>query len=344
MRTETGERVANDEPEATVAHLWATADLLTPMTVRVAATLRIADRLAAGPSNAEELARAVHADAGTLDRVLKHLARHDVLDRNDDGVYTLTSLGALLRDDHPSGLRQRLDLESAVGRADQSFVQLLRTVRTGDAAFPAQFDRSFWDDLATDPVRSASFDAQMSSDVTGWAPAIIAAYDWGSLRHVIDVGGGTGTLLVALLTAFPALRGTVLERPGPAEAARHALRSAGLSDRADVVAGSFFEPLPQGAGGYLLTAIVHDWDDQAARTILRRCRDAAGRHGRVLVIEKIGVDGASPSTEMDLRLLAYFGGRERDPEELVALAEQVGLRLDQRHPAGNIVIFELAAS
>lgn len=331
-----------DDSDA-AGRLWAMADLVTPMTIRVAATLRIADHIVRGRRTALELAEAAGADADTLDRVLRYLAASGVLTRDQAGQYALTAKGDVLRDDHPRRLRAVLDLDSAVGRAELSFAQLLHSVRTGEPAFPAQFGRAFWEDLASDPARSASFDAQMGWDVAAWAPAVISAYDWGSLGQVVDVGGGNGSLLIALLTEHPALRGTVVDLPGTAEAAREALTTAGLADRTEVVAGSFFDALPAGAGGYLVTAIIHDWDDEAARTILGRCREAAGANGKVFVIEKIGSDGASPNTEMDLRLLAYLGGRERGVAELDALAEASGFRVAAVHAAGSISVLELAA-
>jgi hypothetical protein len=325
------------------AGLRAIAGLATPMAVRVAATLRIADHIAGGRHTAAELAEVVGADADALGRVLRHLAAVGVLCGDQSGRYRLTALGEALRDDHPAGMRAVLDLEGAIGRADLCLVQLLHTVRTGAPAFPVQFGRSFWDDLQADPARSASFDAQMGADITADAPAIVSAYDWGSLGHVVDVGGGNGALLAALLRAHPALRGTVLDLPGAADAARKALTVAGLADRTEVVAGSFFDPLPQGAGGYLLSAVLHDWDDQAARAILRRCAQAAGSNGRVFVLEEIGADGESVRTGMDLRVLAYFGGRERGVAELTALAAASGLSVTAVHPAGSLPIIELSA-
>jgi hypothetical protein len=322
------------------AGLWAMGDLATPMAVRVAATLRIADHITRGRRTAPELAEAVGADADALGRVLRHLVTAGVLRGDESDRYVLTARGEALRDDHPAGIRAVLDLESAIGRADLSFVQLLHTVRTGEPAFPVQFGRSFWDDLAADPGRSASFDAQMAADVAAWAPAIVAAYGWGSLGHVVDVGGGNGALLAALLREHPDLRGTVLDLPGAAAAARKVLTAAGLADRSDAVAGSFFDPLPPGAGGYLLCAVLHDWDEAAARTILRRCAEAAGTDGRVFVVEKFVTD-SDHRTEMDLRVLAYFGGRERGIAELTALAAAAGLRVAAVHPAGATPVIEL---
>ena len=325
------------------AGLWAMADLATPMAVRVAATLRIADHITRGFRTAADLAGAVNADADALDRVLRHLATVEVLSRDASGRYTLTARGEALRDDHRAGLRRMLDIESAIGRADLSFVQLLHSVRTGEPAFPVHFGRSFWDDLSADSARTASYDAQMGADVAADAPAIVAAYDWGSLRHVVDVGGGNGALLTAMLRAHPTLRGTVFDQLATAATARKALTAAGLAGRSDIVPGSFFDPLPPGAGGYLLSAIVHDWDDEPARTILRRCAEAAVNGGAVFVVEKIGADGESLRTGMDLRMLAYFGGRERGVAELTALAETSGLRVVAVHPAGSLAIVELTA-
>ncbi len=338
MQTE--EAVANESDQS--AGLRSMADLVTPMALRVVANLRVADLITQGLRTVLELAAAVNVDADALDRVLRHLASVDVLNRDQSGTYTVTARGDALRDDHPSGLRTLLDSESAIGRGDLSFVQLMHSVRTGQPAFPEQFGRRFWDDLAADPERTTSFDQQMGTDAAAWARDVVPAYDWGSLGHVVDVGGGNGTLLAALLREYPSLYGTVLDLPVTAEAARKLLAAADLAGRSDVVAGSFFEPLPSGAGGYLLMAILHDWDDAAAAAILRRCAEAAGTDGRVFVVEKIGAGGETLSTVMDLRMLVYFGGRERGVAELTLLAAASGLRLAAVHPAGNLAIVELA--
>jgi hypothetical protein len=313
------------------------ADLVTPMALRVAATLRIADHVAHGVHGASDLASLVDVDAGALDRLLRHLASVGVLRDAGPGRYALTALGRELR-----RLQHVLDMEGAIGRADLSFARLLHSVRTGEPAFPVHFGRPFWDDLDQDAALSASYDAQMGVDIGADAPAILAAYDWGSLGHVVDVGGGNGALLIAMLRAFPGLRGTVVDRPRTVERARDALSQAGLGDRCDAVGSSFFDPLPAGGGGYVLSAILHDWDDHAARAILARCAQAAGATGNVLVIEKIGADGESVRTAMDLRMLVYFGGRERTAGEIGALAADADLGVVAVHPAGGLAIVELA--
>ncbi|MHB1534022.1 MAG: methyltransferase [Acidimicrobiales bacterium] len=323
------------------AGLWARADLVTPMALRVAATLRIADLIAGGRDTSVGLAGAAGADIGALERLLRHLVAAGVLLREPSGRYSLSPAGQALRDDHPSGLRDRLDMEGAVGRADLAFVHLLSAVRSGAAAFAVQFGRPFWEDLASDPVRRESFDAQMGTDVAAWAPQIVAAFDWGSLGRVVDVGGGDATLLVALLRAYPHLRGTVVDQAPTAGRARETLEAAGLSGRGDAVAGSFFDPLPPGAGGYLLSAVLHDWDDEAALAILGRCADAAGDTGGAFVIEKTGADATSPHSDMDLRMLVYFGGAERSLDALAPLAAGAGLAVRAVHPAGDLSVVEL---
>lgn len=324
--------------------LWAAADLATPMSLRVAATLRIADHIAHGVCTAPLLAEAAGADPDTLDRVLRHLASVGILGRDEEGGYSLTAVGDALRDEHPAHMRRRLDLEGAIGHADLSFVQLLHAVRVGGAAYPVHFGRSFWEDLARSEELTASFDHLMGSDVAAEAPAIVAAYDWGSLSHVVDVGGGNGSLLIAMLGRFPALHGTVLDLPRAARAARSAFESAGLSARAEAVAGDFFDELPPGAGGYILSAIVHNWDDDAARQVLRRCGQAAGGAGAVFVIERMGPDEDASDTGRDLRMLAYFGGRERSLTDLTALAAGAGLEVVAVHRAVPNAIVELAVS
>ncbi len=325
------------------ADLAELADLATPMAIRAAVTLHIAEALDDGPKGARELAAAVGADSDALERMLLHLVARSVLARDAEGRYSLTALGAPLHSAHPSGLHPWLDMGSAVGRADLSLVELLHSVRTGLPGFPLRYGASFWDDLATTPERQERFDAHMSRDIAADGPAVAAAYDWSSLGRVLDVGGGNGALLSALLKAHPELHGTVLDRDRTAESARIRFAGDRLKDRADAVEGSFFDELPTGYGGYLLSSILHDWDDASALAVLRRCAEAAGSTGRVFVIEKIGGDGAQVRTAMDLRMLVFFSGKERTAGQLAELAGESGLKLVAVHPAGALAVVEFTA-
>jgi 2,7-dihydroxy-5-methyl-1-naphthoate 7-O-methyltransferase len=325
--------------------LWAAADLVTPMAIRVAATLRLADHIAAGTQTTEALAAAVNADRDALGRLLGHLVTAGVLSRRGPDTYSLTVLGEQLRDDDPRGVRAWLDLEGAIGRADLCLVELLHTIRTGEPAFPRRFGRAFWEDLAADSGRAASFDSLMGARLVPDAPLVAAAYPWGTLDHVVDVGGGNASLLIAMLRAHGDLRGTVVDLAGSVARAEDAIASAGLADRAGAQAGSFFDALPAGAGGYVLSGVLHDWDDENALRILRRCADAASEAGKVLVVDHIGeAEDSTPSTEGDLRMLCYVHGRERTLDRLRELGGEAGLRVSSITPAGSRSIVELRSS
>jgi hypothetical protein len=324
--------------------LWAAADLVSPMAVRVAATLRLADHIAAGTGTSEALACVVDADQDSLERLLDHLVTAGVLSRTGTDGYSLTALGEHLRDDHPDKMRPWLDLEGAVGRADLSFVHLLHTVRTGEAAFPQQFGREFWDDLSADDERAASFDSLMGARLVAEAPVVASVYPWGEFKDVVDVGGGDAGLLIAILLAHADLRGTVIDLAGPIKRAEQAIANANVGDRANAEVGSFFDPLPSEAGAYVLSSILHNWDDQAAARILRRCADAAGEAGKVLVIDHFVDEGYELQTEGDLRMLCYFRGRQHTIDQLGKLAGSVGLEVTSITPAGSREIVELRSS
>lgn len=182
------------------------------------------------------------------------------------------------------------------------------------------------------------------------APSIVSAYDWGALGHVVDVGGGDGSLLIALLNEYPALRGTVVDLPAAAETARKMLHAAGLSDRANAVAADPLDAVPDGAEGYVLSAVLCDRGDEDACAILRNCATAAGEDGAVFVIEPAApVDGVVVDTSpfgvagTSLPGPPVAGRRTRGVAELTALAERAGLQVAAVHTAGTAAIVELAA-
>ncbi|MEU4659739.1 methyltransferase [Streptomyces sp. NPDC023723] len=322
--------------------IWAAADLLTPMAIRVAATLRLADHIAAGTRTAEALAEAVRADQDVLGRLLDHLVSAGVLSHTGTAGYDLTAMGRHLCDGAPEGMRAVLDIEGALGHAELSLVHLLHTVRTGEPAFARQYGLTFWDDLSADDERAESFDALMGARLKAHAPAVAAAYPWGQLRHLVDVGGGDGSMLITILQDHGELRGTVVDLPGPVRRAGKAIAAAGLDHRAGAVAGSFFDELPTGADAYLLSSILHNWDDAAATRIMRRCADAASATGRVLVVDYF--TDQNIMTEGDLRMLCYFGGRQHTLEQLGEMAGSAGFGITSVTPAGRLAVVELRAA
>jgi hypothetical protein len=220
-------------------------------------------------------------------------------------------------------------MEGGLGRSDTALSGLLQVARTGRPVYERMFRRPFWADLEADPQRGRAFEALMAVQVSLVADEVATAYDWSDVRHVVDVGGGTGTLLAALLTKHPALRGTLADLPSTVETGRRNLTTAGLSDRCTFAPGSFFASLPPDGGVYVLSRILHDWNDNDAKAILRRCAEAAGSAGRVLAIEQLVAEHAASwmTTAMDLRMLAVIGGKERSLEEYRTLAAAAGLSL-----------------
>jgi 2,7-dihydroxy-5-methyl-1-naphthoate 7-O-methyltransferase len=333
-------------PDDWSQELWDMADLITPMTIRVTATLRLADHVVAGATTVDALSTAAGCDPDALGRLVGHLVTIGLLARTGDGALELTGLGERLRADHPGGMCAWLDIGGAVGRGDLAMAYLLETVRNGKPAYPLMYGREFWDDLGADEALSASFDA-LGSEITLVAPAVVAGYPWRSVGHLVDVGGGNGTLLTAILAANPQLRGTLIDLAGPAAAATRALAAAGLSGRSQVVSGSFFEPLPAGGDVYLLSSVVHNWSDDDVAGILRGCVAAAAPGGRVVIAQGLldPAGGATPRTAMDLRMLTYVTGRERTAADLATVAAAAGLTVTSvTEVAPNCSLMALARS
>ncbi|MFC0540535.1 methyltransferase [Kutzneria chonburiensis] len=301
------------------------ADLATPMAIRVAATLNLAEHAADG-ATADQLAADTGASAPILRRLLDHLVTIGVFTL-DDSRYRPTSLGSQLSDVKPL-----LDINRAGGRADLAFVELLHTITTGASAYTHRYGREFWADLDAQPSLRQSFDAQMAWRFVDHAGQIAASFPWGRFTSVVDAGGGDGNLLCAILSAHPGVRGTVVDLAPTTAPALARFAAAGIADRGTAVVGSFFDPLPAGADAYVLSDILHDWDDSHCRTILSRCRDAAGVDGTIVVIEPlIGHAG----TAMDLFMLMCFGGRERTVDQVTSLASECGLVLRGTTPVSE---------
>ncbi|TQM26360.1 methyltransferase [Nocardia bhagyanarayanae] len=302
------------------------ASLATPMALRVAVTLGLPDRLVGNGADASALAVELDVSPVALDLLLRHLTTLGVVERTSTG-YRTTEFGANLCTDAGNGFTNiLLHLDSAAGRAELAFVELAHSIATGRAAYPRRYGQDFWADLAENPYLRESFDRQMALRFQEQIPRLVAGFDWSRFSTIVDVGGGRGILLAAILKAHPRMHGHLVDLAPTATEARHTFTTRGLDDRTDVTAGSFFDTLPAGADAYLLSDILHDWDDEHAHRILARCVEAAHPTGRVLVIEPVG--GRRASTEMDLSMLAIYGGRERRIEEFRTLAASHGLALE----------------
>jgi SAM-dependent methyltransferase len=296
------------------------ADLITPKAVRVAAALRLAEHIHDGVRTVPELAVKTDTHQPSLAALVGHLVAVEVFAEDSTGALTLTRLGKQLR------LAQEfLDPEHSVGRAELSLVHLLDSVRTGRAAYPLQFGNTFWEDLAARPAMKASFDSMTDKHLDNEYAALLAGYDWGATGHVVDLGAGNGELLVRLLNTFPHLRGTIVDLPGSTAVAEGNLAAAGHAERSTVIGGDFFQPLtflPRAT--FVLSSVLHDWNDEDTGAILRRCAEALDPAESLLVIDSFTDDGR-PDTHMDLRMLALFGGRQRTLAGMAQLARDAGL-------------------
>lgn len=295
--------------------------------IHVAAVLGIADLLAAGPRAAGELADATGSDPEALYRLLRALAAIDVLEEDSGRVFSVTETGALLGRDAEGSLH---GWAAFIGSEDhwRTWGHLGHSVRTGDTAFDDLYGVDVWTYRADHPETSAVFDSAMASLTHGLESALLDAYDFGRFHRIVDVGGNRGDVLAAVLAAHPDLHGVVFDLPHIVAAAEPNLSAAGVAERAEVVGGSFFDGVPTGGDAYLLKTIIHDWDDEQAVAILRRCAEAMDPNGTVLVFEHdLGAPNENPIAKFgDLQMLIALGGRERSREEYAALFEAAGLR------------------
>jgi precorrin-6B methylase 2 len=321
------------------------ADLGTPFAIRTAVTLRVPDEIASGTGRLDELAEACGADPGALGRLLRHLVHRGVFAEPSPDVFALTDVGELLCDRSGAGHGSYLDLDGLGARMDLAFAGLPQAVRTGEPGYASVHGRDFWADLDAHPAFRAYFDELMLSQQRFTAPQVAALYPWDDVRHVTDVGGGAGGLLAEVLGAHPHLRGTLVDRAEPAATAARGFAEAGLADRAEAVAGDFFEPLPPGADVYVVSRALTDWSDARATAILRRCAQAAGPGGRVLVVEVLPTEPHVPHlSSYDLKMLVVVGGRERGVDDHIALGAAAGLKLaNTYHGAGGLTLLEFTA-
>jgi hypothetical protein len=296
--------------------------------IHVMAVLGIADLVAEGPRASDDLAAATDTDADALYRLLRALASVGVLHEDDERRFALTPLGEGLRSDVTNSLH---GWATFVGRPYywQTWASLEHSIRTGENAFRHVHGTDVWDYRSTRPEESAIFDRAMSALTRTSNDALVAAFDFGRFGTIVDVGGGRGTLLDALLDAYPTLHGVLFDQ-------KHVVAGVDLGERGRVVGGSFFDDVPQGGDAYVLKAIVHDWEDEEAGAILRNCRK---HDATVLVVERVvGRPNEDAMTKFgDLNMLVSPGGRERTVDEFRELFAAAGLRLDSVTPTATDV-------
>jgi SAM-dependent methyltransferase len=323
-----------------LTELLGLADYWTPLTLGVAAALGIADHLGEGPRSIEDLARETGARPDTLFRVLRLLSSRGVFQQVDGQRVALTPAAQFLRSDHPISLR---DLLTPLPEFLLAWSRAVDAVRTGKTGWELARGSGFFPYLAEHPEAAEHFNKTMFSRTRMHLSRILEGYDWSSIRKVVDVGGGTGQFLAALLPRNPHMRGVLFDQPSGLAGAKQVLRSAGVLDRCELVSGDFFDALPEGADAYVLVNILHDWDDDTATRILRNCRRAMSNEARLVVIDYlVPVDQEPhPAKGMDMLMLMFTGGRERTQAELEELLGRANLVLTTaRSTPGSLSITE----
>ena len=293
--------------------------------LHVTAKLGIADLLAAGPRTTDDLARATGTHTRSLYRLLRAVASVGALRQDAAGAFALTDLGQYLRTDHP---------QSVHGAAAYTghpmlwgtWQHLLHSVTTGEPAFRHLHGVDPWEYRAQHAEAGVAFDNAATSATLQQRDAVVAGFDFSGARTVVDVGGGYGAQLAGVLVANPHLRGVLFDQTHVLAGAEKVLREAGVMDRCAVVGGNFFEAVPDGGDVYLLSRVIHNWDDAQATVILRTCGRAMRPEARAVIIERVIApgDGPDPVKYSDLTMLVMLGGGSAPPTSLPPYTKRRG--------------------
>jgi O-methyltransferase domain/Dimerisation domain len=297
----------------------------------VAAKAGIADLLASGPKSVDMLAQSADLHPQSLHRVLRLLASFGVFTECEHGCFQNTEASKFLESGKSGSLRPFVIM---LGEPEcwRSWGELSHSLTTGKPAFDHVFGMPIFQYWSANPDRARIFDDAMASRSAAEIAALLSAYDFSEANHITDIGGGSGALLTAILDTSPHVEGKLFDLASVIERARAKSRSEHVRDRLKFESGDFFQAIPGGADIYLLKHIIHDWEDDQAREIFRRCRQGMARDSRLLLIETIITEGNSPSFAklLDLHMLVWPGGLERTEEQYRALLESAGLSLSKR--------------
>jgi len=300
--------------------------------LHVAARLDIAEQLKDGPRTSEELARAVGAHEPSLRRLLRTLAALELLSLDDSGAFRLTAIGACLARG-PASARARI-LHHGV-RLYEHWGELLESVRTGRTVYERRYGTDSWTHSRAHEEIRALFDDAMQEGSEQRVPAVLGACDFSALGTLVDVGGGRGSLLAGILRAYPAARGMLFDRPDVVAGAAPVLDAAGVAARCRVEGGNFLDGVPPGGDAYLLSVIIHDWDDERATIILGHCRRVMRPSGKLVILERVLSPGSETSVWTflsDLTMMHGLGGRERSEDDFRALLARSGFTLARVAP------------
>jgi hypothetical protein len=306
-----------------------TAGKWVSQAIAVAAELGIADLLKDGPRSAADIARAANASEDGVYRLLRALGSVGLFAETGERRFRLTPLGKRLRTDSPEaigGYARFIGHESTW----RPWGELRHSVHTGEPAFDQVFGMPIFEYYAKMPEAATVFDAAMTSISTFESQAVVAAYDFSRVGTLVDVAGGHGLLITAILETNRRMGGILFDLPHVTAGAPALLQSRGVADRCQIVSGDFFESVPEGGDAYIMKHIIHDWDDERATQILRNCHRAMGPGGKVLIVDAVipAGNGAHFGKLLDLEMLVLTPrGRERTKVEFQNLLKRSGFRL-----------------
>jgi C-methyltransferase len=300
----------------------------TSQAISAAAELGVADALDDGPLTIDELAHRVAADPDALSRLLRALIGRGVFQRRHDGRYALNSLAASLRSDAPISMAWAAQFYGSREQRER-WTLLVDSIRTGRSVVPAMHGKESFDYFAEHPAHAELFNRTMTSISELTDASVVAGYDFSAHSTIVDVGGGHGPLLAAILAAAPNSRGVLYDLSTVVSSASELLCANDVAERMYIEAGSFFDSVPSGGDAYVLKNIIHDWPDEKAVQILRNVRTAAGPNATVLLIELVIPDHNRdfPGKWADLEMLLNLAARERTAVEYGKLLNQAGFRM-----------------
>jgi O-methyltransferase domain/Dimerisation domain len=304
----------------------------------VAAKLSLADHLAKGPTSADDLAVKTNTHSPSLSRFLRTLGHLGLVTEDEAGRFTLTPLGEALKTGAPGSARAAI-LTLASPMMAQGWGHLHESVQTGKPGLEQALGMPIFDWLGQHPEEASLFSETMVSFHGAEPDAVAAAYDFSGMKTIVDVGGATGNLLTTILGKYAGAQGILYDLPHVVRDAPNLIQARGLANRVTIVAGSFFERVPEGGDAYLLSHIIHDWSEEQCLTILGHCRRAMTSASRVFLIEMVlSADNAPhPGKMLDMMMLVGPGGQERTEPEYRTLLSKAGLRLTRVVPTNSAV-------
>ena len=312
--------------------LWVTRALW------IAAKLGISDLLVNGARSVEELATETNTNSDSLYRILRALAMTGVYAEGENRTFSLTPLSETMRSDVVGSLRGGIIAE--MGQAHyEAWGNLMASVKTGEIAFDNKFGKDIWAYFQTEPEQAENFNRYMASMSEPLNEAISTKYDFSGYNKLIDIGGGIGGMISAILAKNPELKGAIYDQASVVEQAKGFLASKGLEGRCETIPGSFFESVPEGGDIYSMRWILHDWEDSKSLTILENIKKVLPENGKLLLAEAVVPEAGEPhySKFFDLIMLVMTGGRERTEKEWRELLDKAGYKIDRIIPTESFL-------